>query len=323
MDRSLEVAAAGGKPIVLVVGDVMNDVVVRPREPFSPATDTTSEIAWSPGGSGANQAAWLGYLAGGARFAGRAGTADVGAHRLALATLGVDARIAADEVLRTGTVVVIVGPDGERSMYTDRGANAALSSEDLDPVTLLDGVGLVHLSGYTLFESAGREGACRLVDAAVEAGIPVSVDPASAAGLRLVGASTFLDWTAAAALVFPNLDEGSFLTSRDDPERIVAELLDSYRVVALKLGAAGCLVGDSDGRRIRLLGGSPVGVDSTGGGDAFCAGFLARWVAGASLAESASDAMAAADEAVRTLGARPAVQAVQPVQAVHVEGGAP
>jgi sugar/nucleoside kinase (ribokinase family) len=296
---------------VLVVGDVMNDVVVRPRETFSPATDTASEIEWSPGGSGANQAAWLGHLAGEARFAGRAGTVDVAAHRQALAAVGVDAHISSDDSARTGTVVVIVSAEGERSMFTDRGANAGLGPYDLDPV-LLDGVGLLHISGYTLFEPAGRLGAARLAAAAKDSRIPISVDPSSTAGLRVSGARSFLEWTADADLLFPNLDEGRYLAGADDPDEIVSALLSSYRVVALKLGEEGCLVGGAEGERIHLgreiAGGPEAVVDSTGAGDAFCAGFLARWVERASLAECAASAMAAARRAVRHLGARPVGQ---------------
>jgi sugar/nucleoside kinase (ribokinase family) len=300
----------GVGPLVLVVGDVMNDVVVRPREHFSPATDTASEIEWSPGGSAANQAAWLGYLVGRARFAGRAGKADAAAHRQALAALGVDAHIAEDEAARSGTVVVIVSAEGERSMYTDRAANAALGPQDLDPTVLLDGVGLLHISGYTLFETAGRAGAARLTAAAMRSGIPVSVDPASTAGLRSAGASSFFEWTSGAELLFPNLDEGRYLAGADDPEEVVSVLLGAYRVVALKLGEDGCLVGSAAGERVRIEGsaGAEVGVDSTGAGDAFCAGFLARWVERAGLEECAASAMAAAGEAIRRLGARPVGQ---------------
>lgn len=61
---------------VVVVGDVMNDVVVRARGPVEVASDTDSEIRSSPGGSGANQAAWLATLGVAVIFYGRVGGAD-------------------------------------------------------------------------------------------------------------------------------------------------------------------------------------------------------------------------------------------------------
>ena len=62
-------------PVVVVVGDVINDIIVRPQGPIDVGTDTPSEIERSPGGSGANQAAWLAALRTPVRFAGQGGRA--------------------------------------------------------------------------------------------------------------------------------------------------------------------------------------------------------------------------------------------------------
>ena len=133
--------------MILVVGDVIDDIVVRPLEPVAPATDTRSAIVPRPGGSGANTAAWLGALRAPVRFAGRVGAADVGRHADALAAHGVDARLAADDEAPTGSIVVLAH---DRTMFTARGANATLSAADL-PDDLLDGVNHIHVSGYALF----------------------------------------------------------------------------------------------------------------------------------------------------------------------------
>ena len=160
-------------------------------------------------------------------------------------------------------------------MFTDRGANLGLRPADL-PGQLLDGAKLLHVSGYQLFESGTRSAVRDLWQAALEAGIPTSVDPASVSGLRKMGSQSFLEWTSGASLVFPNLDEGRLLTGHREPEAIVAALLETYRIVALKLGAAGALVAASDGRRVPIAARPAAVVDCTGAGDAFCAGFLAK-----------------------------------------------
>ena len=205
-------------PQVIVVGDVINDVVVRPRGSVEVGTDTPSDIERSPGGSGANQAAWMAALNVEVRFAGRAGAADSADHREALERAGVEPRLTDDEDLPTGTIVVLVSPDGERSMFTDRGANRALGAADL-PAELLEGCRLLHVSAYPLFEPGSRDAVLQLCASAIAAGITVSIDPASAAGLRAVGRRAFLEWTSGAQLVFPNLDEGRLLTGLDDPDR--------------------------------------------------------------------------------------------------------
>ena len=50
----------GGARVILVVGDVMDDLVVRPLGPLVPRSDTPAHMERHPGGSGANTAAWLG-----------------------------------------------------------------------------------------------------------------------------------------------------------------------------------------------------------------------------------------------------------------------
>jgi sugar/nucleoside kinase (ribokinase family) len=291
-------------PVIVVVGDVINDIIVRPNAPVAVGTDTPSQVELSPGGSGANQAAWLATLHTPVRFAGRAGAGDAAYHRAALEQHGVEAWLTADQQVATGTIVVLVSPDGERSMFTDRGANRGLAEADL-PARLLDDAGLLHVSGYQLFEPGARSAVLQLWAAARAAGIPTSVDPASVAGLREVGREAFLRWTSGAQLVFPNLDEGRLLTGCEEPGAIAAVLCETYPVVALKLGAAGALVASADGLRLPVAARPTDVVDSTGAGDAFCAGFLASWVCGGDLGECALHALEAAATAASLVGARP------------------
>ena len=131
------------------------------------------------------------------------------------------------------------------------------------------------------------------------AGLTTSVDPGSAAYLAGAGPA-FLEWTAGVNLIFPNLAEGSILTGADDPDEVMRRLLVSFPIVALKLGERGAMVA-SRAEPVPVAGdaslGMPVGVrvvDPTGAGDAFCAGFLARWLGGADLAACRDSATAAA-----------------------------
>jgi sugar/nucleoside kinase (ribokinase family) len=290
-------------PLVLLVGDIMNDVVVRPRAAIDLATDTPSRIEFSRGGSAANQAAWMAALGANVRFAGRAGAVDAAGHELALASLGVDVRLTVDTVAPTGTVVAVVAAGGERSMFTDRGANRNLARGDLEG--LLDGVSLLHISAYQLFEPLSRDSVRALWDAAVRSGVATSVDPASFAGIRDCGREQFLEWTSGGKFVFPNFEEGRNLTGELDPEAIVSALLESYAVVALKLGSDGTLTGTADGARVRKSAEAADVVDSTGAGDAFCAGFLVRFVAGGGLEESTAFAVRVATEVLSRSGGRP------------------
>lgn len=128
-----------GRPRVLVVGDVIDDLLVRPHRPIRPATDTPATITPSPGGSGANAAVWLARAGVRVRFVGRVGAADLARHAGLLRAAGVEPVLVPDPRRPTGSIVVLLDPDGERTMLTDRGANLGLRAADL-PDRLLDDV---------------------------------------------------------------------------------------------------------------------------------------------------------------------------------------
>src|SRR5688500_13402660 len=87
------------RPRVLVIGDVMIDTLVRPEGPMIAGADRRATIRVLPGGSGANQAAWLAAEGVTATFAGRVGREDCGAQAKNLADLGVNPVLAWDEDL--------------------------------------------------------------------------------------------------------------------------------------------------------------------------------------------------------------------------------
>lgn len=288
---------------ILVVGDVVDDIVVRPLAAVTEASDTDAEIRRTDGGSAANVAAWLGHLGADVRFVGRAGTDGAEPHRAALAAYGVDARVSADPDLPTATLVATLDPSGERTMYVDRAANARLGPADLGP-DVLDGVGWLHLTGYSLFDDVVRPAVLDLAGRARAQGCGVSVDPSSVAFLEGCRAETFLGWAGVADLLLPNLDEGRFLTGADAPRDVLASLASRFRAVVLTLGADGASY--ADGEETRAVAAEPADVvDTTGAGDAFCAGFLSVWTQSRDADQALATGAAAAARAVTRLGARP------------------
>ncbi len=270
---------------ILVVGDVVDDIGVLPLEPVTPSSDTRAEIRMTPGGSAANVAAWLGHLGAEVVFAGRVGADGVERHRRALAEAGVEAHVTGDTVLPTASLVLTLDPEGDRTMYVDRAANTGMTLSDV-PDTAWFGVDWLHLTGYTFFDPLTRPLARGLVDEAGRRGIGLSVDPSTLAFLRQVGAQPFLSWVASADLLFPNEDEAGFLGVQHDPRAVVT------------LGAEGALLGG-----VRHAAHPARVVDTTGAGDAFCAGYLAARAEGAAYAVEAG--LAAAAACVSHRGARP------------------
>ena len=171
---------------VLVVGDVITDLIVVPEAPIVKGSDRRAAVRSRPCGSGANQAVWMTAMAADVRFAARIGEADRLMYERYFQGLGVVPLLTGDPALPSGVLVTVVDADGERSFLTDRGANLNLSGENL-PASLLDGVSMVVVSGYSFFAAGPRTAMLGLLARARAAGIAVAIDPASTGFLAEVG----------------------------------------------------------------------------------------------------------------------------------------
>ncbi|MFD9677187.1 carbohydrate kinase family protein, partial [Streptomyces sp. NPDC059981] len=234
--------APGIPGALVVVGDVVTDVVAVHTEPLAPATDTAARIRTLPGGAGANAACWAARSgAAEVRLLARVGAESARWHERALVDAGVRPRLVVDPVEPTGTVVALVGKDAERTFLTDSGASLRLCPADWAPA-LLDGAAHLHLSGYLFFAESSRELALVALRAARTRGVPVSVDPASAGFLAVLGAGRFLAAVAGAGVLLPNEDEARVLTGLPDPAAAAVELSRRVPLVVVTRGTGGALV---------------------------------------------------------------------------------
>jgi sugar/nucleoside kinase (ribokinase family) len=310
-------------PRVVVVGDLAVDVLVTPSVPPVAGADVPARIALSGGGAGANTAAWLADRGVEVTLVARIG--DDAAGRAAVDELeaaGVRAAVTVDPDAPTATVVVLIGDadpvdrrrsgarprsiggiSGERTMLSDRGAAARLAPPDL-PELRADHL---HLSGYVLGDPGSRAAGLAALVAARAAGMSTSVDPQvigllSPALLRGLGRIDLL-LPAAAELAALSMSVES-LTGLPNVGS-AASLLDVAGAVVVTDGAAGAAWVDRTGMWTAAAPAVEI-VDPTGAGDAFDAGLLAAWLAGAGPRGALEAGCAAAAEAVSRRGARPA-----------------
>jgi sugar/nucleoside kinase (ribokinase family) len=277
--------------LVVTLGDLLLDVVVRLEAAPARDDDVPAAISLVPGGQAANVAAWVCALGGEARLVAR--RADDAAGRLIAAEverLGVELAGPVVEGGRTGTVVALAARDGSRTLASDRGAAGELGAGDVRDA-LVAGAGVLHVAGYTLLRDSGAEAALRLADAARRYGARVTVDLSTAHGIAQLGRDEMRRRVAALEpdAVFANEAEAAAF---GDP-------LGSVWVV--KRGALGCTV-EQGGEVVAHAAIDVEGVvDTTGAGDAFAAGFLLE----RDLFAAAQRGQAAAARCVTRVGALP------------------
>jgi sugar/nucleoside kinase (ribokinase family) len=292
------------EPKILVVGDTITDIIVMPEGPMVRGSDRRARIRAKPGGSAANHAVWLGRLGMDVTFVSRVASADLDSSAAYFKSRGVNALLAGDPDLPSGVLISIVDADGERSFLTDRGANLNLSVADL-PFTLLDGMSLLVVSGYSFFTEGPRTAVTALLKQARERKIPTAVDPASVGFLREVGPESFLKWTQGTGTIFANLDEALELTGSVDLNLQMQTLGRFYERVVIKRGVAGAAVGGRKGVALSMPAPLSDVIDTTGAGDAFAAAFLAAELGGKPLEACLKAGIAAGSEAVSTIGGQP------------------
>ncbi len=289
--------------MILLAGDVVDDIGVLPLEPVTPHSDTRSQIRMTAGGSAANSAAWLGFLGAKARFFGKVGSDGFGRHGEALREHHVDPRLALDPTLPTATIVLTLDEQGDRTMFVDRAANSTLTVDDISE-DLFDDVNWLHLTGYTFFDPATRPVALELIARAKKLGISVSVDPSTTAFLREVTPEVFIEWTQGVDLLMPNLEEARLLVGATGPFVDFEALAELYPHVVVTLGSMGAAYVSKTVRE-QVAAARVQVVDTTGAGDAFTAGFLAAWTERPDPKTALAAGIGSASRCVQQRGARP------------------
>jgi sugar/nucleoside kinase (ribokinase family) len=242
--------------LVCTLGDLLLDVIVRLGTQLAAGDDVSARTTLAPGGQAANVAAWAAALGAEARVVAVHADDDAGAIvRRELERRGVDVRGPQGD--RTGVVVSLVQPDGERTMASDRASGTEL--DDIDAAWLECDV--LHISGYALPGAA----AIRAAELARGRGTTVSVDLSSWMHVerRRKGMRDAL------AVIKPDIVFGN-----EREWEAIGDVAASTCVV--KRGARGISVGGDDYPAVPVE-----AVDSTGAGDALAAGFI---VGGARLA---------------------------------------
>jgi sugar/nucleoside kinase (ribokinase family) len=185
----------------------------------------------------------------------------------------------------------------KRAGITYSGTIAMLRARDVSDADLRKARHL-HVGAYFVLEKL-HAGAAAMFRRARKLGVTTSLDcnydPAETwdSGIRQV--LKFTD------VFFPNEIEALRLTNSSSVESAAWELAKLARIAVVKLGAKGALV-CAEGKQFRVAAVKTRVVDTTGAGDSFDAGFLASFLKGGSIEESAHAGAAAGARAVSAVG---------------------
>ena len=258
-------ARAASAPLIVSVGDLIDEIAVRLTAPWRRGSDAAAQISRRRGGSAANVAVAAAAAGGRARFIGAIGSDTTGdALAAALLAAGVEPLLQRDG--RSPSIIVIVEPDGERTMLPDRGVAMTLTHPG---PAALSGAAWLHAPAYSLIGEPLGATTNALFREAVNAGIATSLDASSVGALAAWGAeeSRRRFGETGASLLFANEEEVEYL---DLIERPIPNM-----TLIVKRGAGVAEVRDPHGRLVATLPAPPLSeaVDTTGAGDAFAGGF--------------------------------------------------
>jgi sugar/nucleoside kinase (ribokinase family) len=291
------------RPEVIAAGSYIMDVLGRPvaELPVGQVSLILDEIRPTPAGTAGGTAVDLARLGARVTAIGAIGTDLAGDFVVnAMAAQGVNASSLRRKVgVQTSCTILPIHPDGSRPAWHVPGANSTFAIDDVD-WDAVERAAAVHLGGLTALPAIDGAPAGRLLARAREHGALTTAD---FLGVRGDDVPSLL------APVLPHVDifmpnEGEALAVAGDADCVTAarrlrEL--GARCVIIKRGPDGCLIVDDDGERTLPAHDAPV-VDTTGCGDAFCAGVIVARLAGWSMNDAAALGCATGALNLRALG---------------------
>ncbi len=260
------------------------------------------DIAMSSGGSAANSMIAIAQLGGRAAYGCVVSDDDFGAHYQAeMAALGVVLHNSGRLGAPTGSSLILITPDAERTMNTHLGITSEFSPADVNDEFIADAEWL-YVEGYLLSSPVGQLAVRHALNVAQRCGTKVAL--AVSAGFIVDAFGTVLKECASMSdLVFANRDEATRFAGCSDEQPAFEFLKRTVPNVVMTLGERGAMI-HAGGASTLVEPFPAVATDDTGAGDMFAGAFLHGWTHGLTPHESGRLACFLSSKVVSQLGAR-------------------
>ncbi|MCA8992006.1 MAG: adenosine kinase [Planctomycetaceae bacterium] len=254
------------------------------------------------GGSAANTIVGVADFGGRAAYVGKVGQDEVGQFFLDdMRKLGVRIEVQPSEG-QSGTCVVLITDDAQRTMLTSLGVSATLSPDDIVEAELREAK-YVYVEGYLFAGEPTRTAALKAIEVAKRNGVKVAFTVSDPFLIQYHRDEFIKLIEGPVDLLFCNLEEARALTGKHDAVDCAHEIHRHAENVALTLGGDGSIL-MHEGETIPIEGVPVKAIDTTGAGDMYAAGILYGITNGMSWKQAGHLASHAAGRIVSQLGAR-------------------
>ena len=257
----------------------------------------------SSGGSAANTVHGFSILGGETYYFGRVANDLYGRHYTKdMQSCGVGC-LEANGQGNTGTCVILVTPDSERTMLTHLGVSSSLDSSDIDEKTIMD-TGMVYIEGYLWTGEETRNTAEKLAEVAKKNKTPVAFTLSDAFVVNNFK-NQLIDFIRNNVdILFCNDVEAKALAETEEIGKAFDILKSMTGTIFITLGENGSWASSPNEKKVITNIFPTKAVDTTGAGDLFAAGALYGIIKNYSLKESAIIGSYCASETVSHMGGR-------------------
>lgn len=225
------------------------------------------------GGSAANTMLGVADFGGKAAYAGKVASDMLGEFDLAdMRKLGVTIDVPPAASGHTGTCVVLITDDAQRTMLTNLGVSATLSPDDLNEEHIKQSK-YVYVEGYLFTGETQKQAAYRAIELAKKHDVKVAFTVSDPFLISLFQEEFQQLIEGPVDLLFCNLEEARSLTGKQDAVDCAQIIHKHVPNLALTLGPDGSLL-MHEGSVIPIEGVETDAIDTTGAGDMYAAGIL-------------------------------------------------